>query len=253
MLAVIIEDEKPAANRLSQLISRLAPEIVLVATLDSIRSAISWLEQNEPPQLIFLDIQLADGKSFEIFKSVNVDVPIIFTTAYDEYALQAFEHHCVDYLLKPINEAKLKRSLHKVHQLSSIGNEKILSVLESAASKDKQAKIFKKRFLIKGNNKLLSIRDDQIAFFHVINKIVLLVTFENRSFSIDQTIDELDQVLDERLFFRTSRSVIANIETIAHVEPDRHGKLLVETSSNLKQTFVVSRNRAKAFKDWLGA
>lgn len=252
MRVVIIEDEKPAALRLQKLIHELDPDMVVAAVLDSISSSISWFNQNVAPDLLFLDIQLADGKSFKIFESVEVEVPIIFTTAYDEFALQAFEHHCIDYLLKPIDKEKLKKSLAKINRLTSIGNTKVLDLLQSTLTKKVIPESVKRRFLIKGSNKLLSIKDEQIACFQSHNKIVVLVTHENRSFSVDQTLEELESSLDSELFFRLNRSVIINSDAIEHVEPGGNGKLIVETKPQLKQTFYVSRDRAKAFKQWLG-
>lgn len=252
MKAIIIEDEKPAAERLKNLIEASEFDITVLTILDSIRSSVQWFNKSEKPDLVFLDIHLADGSSFEIFKSVDINVPIIFTTAYDEYALKAFEQNCIDYLLKPINREKLNKSLAKMNQWMTMGSQKLVQLLEQSLKNDQSHKTYKERFLVKGKGKFISIKSNQIAYFQSINKIVLLVTHENRSFPVDHTLEELEGLLDPNNFFRLNRSVLANLHAIGNIESYFNGKLIVWLRPELKDKVVVSRDKAKMFKVWMG-
>ncbi len=252
MKAIIIEDEKPARVRLRKLLLNTGRKIDIIAEIDSVKSSIEWFDANKSPDLIFLDIQLADGQSFEIFKKIKVNAPIIFTTAYDEFALKAFEQNCIDYLLKPVDEEKLRKSLDKMNSWLSIGNEKLMEILENAYQKVSLDKNYKTRFLVKGKNKLISVQDQQIAYFQAQGKLVLLCTFEGRYFPVEQTLEELESTLDPQKFFRINRSIISNLNSVKSIEPYFNGKLLVHLDPELKDEIYVSREKAPSFKKWMG-
>ena len=250
MKSIIIEDELPAARRLKRLLEENETSIEVLDVLDSIQSTVKWFKNNEAPDLVFMDIHLADGYSFEIFNQINLDVPIIFTTAYDEYALKAFEVNSIDYLLKPIDEKKLERSISKLNKWNQ--SKEGLKDLEKLFKKFKEDKSYKSRFLIKQPEKLLTIDENQVAYFMATQKIVLLVTHENRSFPVDQTLEELEQVLNPYKFFRINRKFLANLHAIKNIYNYFHGKLKIELSPPVKQDNFVSREKAPVFKKWLG-
>ena len=252
MKAIIVEDEIPAAERLQKIINDLNRGIDIVAVLDSVKSCIDWFKNNDSPDLVLLDIQLADGPSFEIFKHIRIEAPIIFTTAYDEYALQAFEQNSVDYLLKPITESKLNRSIDRLEQWKHLGKNQLENLLKELTTRELEVHKYKDRFLVKGDNKYISIVEDQIAYFYSVNKIVLLVTHEDRKFAVSQTIEELVPTLNPDKFFRLNRGIIASINSIKSIEPGFNGKLHVKLAPVLKDTVHVSREKAKEFKIWMG-
>ncbi len=252
MKALIIEDEKPAADRLNQLILNSTFDIKVVQVLDSIKSSVSWLKNNELPDLVFLDIHLSDGPSFEILRLIQVDIPIIFITAYDEYALEAFQHNCIDYLLKPVDQRKLNKSLQKMDQWMRMGNQKLLELLEKNLHNKPSPVKYKDRFLVKGKDKLISIKSEQIAYFMSVNKATILITHENRSFAIDYTLEELEKLLDPEHFFRLNRGIFAHQQSIRNIENYFNGKLKVTLMPEQKDKPTISRDKAKAFKIWMG-
>lgn len=249
---LIIEDEAPAYRRLNGLLQEHHPEFEVLEVIDAISEAVRWFEHHRAPDLIFSDIQLSDGLSFEIFKRVEPRCPIIFTTAYDEYMLEAFRTNGIDYLLKPIEAGDLLRSVAKFKALTGNGRATevpdLSRLLERIGS---PAVRYKERFLVKIGARLLPLRTDDIAYFISRDGITELTTREGRSYPIDQPLDELEQQLDPAAFYRLNRATIASLSSIAVVHQHFQGKLKVVLSPAAAQETMVSREKARAFKEWM--
>lgn len=250
MNAIIIEDEAIAAERLEELIKKTAPdEIKIIAKLTSIRESVKWLMENTC-DLIFLDIQLSDGLSFNIFDRVDVNTPIIFTTAYDDYAIKAFNHNSIAYLLKPIKQKQLAQSLEKFRSLKSafqIDFEKLVQEITG-----KKAEL-KKRFLIQFGDKIKKIETNEIAYFFAESKNVFLRTYQNQQYPIDYTLDKLETILDNKIYFRINRKYIINIESIANMTAFSRGriKLFLNPPTDDRNDALVSVERSQDFKKWM--
>ena len=246
---IIIEDEKPSARRLNRMVDDL--EISNQALLHSVEEAIAWFKTNEHPDLIFLDIQLSDGLSFEVFEEIEINSAIIFTTAYDTYALKAFKLNSIDYLLKPIDKDELRIALNKfkdVHQKGSIIN---IETIHQLISQQKEP-IYKTRFSVKIGQHLKLIEVNSISCFYSENKSTLVHTSENRSYVLDTNLDQLESELNPEQFFRVSRKFIIHIKTIRDIISYTNSRLEIKLKPELKdQSIIVSRERVKAFKEWL--
>ncbi len=258
MKVFIIEDERLGLDRLIKLLQEVDPDITVVGYVETVKSAIWWLENNPAPDIIFMDIELADGQCFEIFNKIEVKSPIIFTTSYDEYALRAFKVNSVDYLLKPVRREDLAQSLNKYRSLKSnfvdrdLVNqniEKLISGLQSF----QQPKEYRKRFLVKQGQKLLSVEIDDIAWFSADGKLCFIRTWKNNRFIIDYTLEQLTDMLDPEEFFRVNRSYLVNIRSIASVSHYFNGKLILQLSPAADvNDVIVSREKASDFKHWMG-
>ncbi|MEQ8925826.1 MAG: LytTR family DNA-binding domain-containing protein [Fulvivirga sp.] len=249
MQALIIEDEKPAAEKLVRYLQRL-PEPVSVKTIfQTVSESVSWLQINQDSiDLIFMDIQLLDGKSFEIFDQVEVQKPVIFTTAFDEYALEAFKVNSIDYLLKPITYQDLEKSINKFQSLKNNLSSPPINLNEVLSQLHQKA--FKTRFMVKLGEHIRSITTKDIAFFYAEGRDVYLVTNENRKFIIDYTLEELDELLDPKSFYRANRSFILNIEAITDVVVFSNSRLKVFTNIEIDKEIIVSREKVNTFKEW---
>lgn len=248
--ALIIEDEAPAYRRLSSLLEKQQPAIEVIDVLDSIEGALPWFAENKAPDLIFSDIQLSDGLSFEIYRQSPPPCPIIFTTAYDAYMLEAFRTNGIDYLLKPIEEEELSRSLLKYHALVKAAPqapdiERLLAAIDSRAPRHRD------RFLIKLGQKLLPIATRDIAWFFSRDGATELLTRDGKRHLLDLPLDEIETQLDPTRFFRLNRQCIACIECINVVHQHFNGKLKVELKPAAPEEVMVSREKARAFKEWL--
>jgi DNA-binding LytR/AlgR family response regulator len=254
MNILLIEDEAPAARRLEKMILELAPEAKIVQTLDSVGNAIEYLQGLPALDLIFTDIQLADGLSFEIFEQVEVRVPIVFTTAYDEYALRAFKVNSIDYLLKPIDKGELQKSLDKWRALKSQfasddSLQKNLSqILQQIQGNKKE---YKSRFLVKMGEKLISVAEPEIAYFQAEEKIVFLHTSQGKKYILDYTLDDLEDILNPQHFFRLNRQYIAHLQAIKSINTYFNGKLKIQLSPETTEEVIVSREKSPVLKDWL--
>jgi len=252
MNVLIVEDEPLAAERLIALLKKTGEKFVLQGTLESIEESVSFFSSGQKTDLLFLDIELADGKSFEIFNRITVDTPIIFTTAYDQYALQAFKHFSIDYLLKPIQLEDLQTALGKWRRMSDQGvnvNEQLLQLKEWLNKE--QAKP-KERLLIKSGNKLQYKPTEEVAWFFADGKEVYIYTRnENKKYLIDYTLEQLESLLDKHKFFRISRKVIVNADSIAEVKGLISTRLEVKLNQPCDQELTISRDRSAAFKVWL--
>lgn len=249
---LIIEDEAPAYRRLSGLLAQHHPALEVVDVLDSIEGALRWFAANPAPDLLFSDIQLSDGLSFEIYRQAPPPCPIIFTTAYDAYMLEAFRTNGIDYLLKPIEEEDLARSIAKFEALVRRpvpGSAPDIERLLAAVAGGRPA--YRERFLVKSGTKLLPVPIAEAAYFLSNDGITELHTREGRRHLIDLPLDDLEQQLDPAVYFRLNRQCIACVQCIALVHAHFNGKLKVELRPAAPVEVMVSREKARAFRDWL--
>ncbi len=255
--ALIIEDEEIAAVALKQLLIAAGPEIEVLGVMQSIDESTAWLETWPMPDLIFMDIQLADGLSFSIFEETTITCPVIFTTAYDQYAIRAFEVNSIGYLLKPVTLAPLQKALDKFHshynsdqntESGSISPE----ILESLMKAVKGEQTFRRHFLISSRDKLVPLSVEKIAYFFTELKTVKVVTLDGKSHVIDQTIDNLIQMLDPKHFFRANRQYIIRHKAIHDISIWFNGKLTVSMSVQTPERIVIPRARSSEFKNWYG-
>lgn len=250
MNVIIIEDEKPAARRLSRMLSELAVNVTKM--LHSVEDSIAWFSTNEHPDLIFLDIQLSDGLSFEIFDKLEVKSAIIFTTAYDEYALQAFKLNSIDYLLKPIDDEDLEKAVKKYQDFApkkdqiSIDFNDIKKLLVNPLERE-----FKKRFTAKVGQHLKIINADEVECFFSENKGTYAATTDGRNYLLDTTLENLENEISPKQFFRVSRKFYVNIDHIKDIISYTNSRLQIKMNSFKEQEIIVSRERVKDFKLWL--
>ncbi|MXO05173.1 LytTR family DNA-binding domain-containing protein [Flavobacterium sp. HBTb2-11-1] len=255
MITLIIEDEKPAARLLQRKLEKL--DVTVETMLHSVEESVHWFENNPHPDLIFLDIQLSDGLSFEIFEKIDIKSAIIFTTAYDEYALKAFKLNSIDYLLKPIDEddletavSKFKSRLPKAATESSnlqLDFEQIRQMLSNPFEKT-----YKKRFTVKIGQHLKVITTEEIECFFSENKGTYIHTYDNRDYLIDSTLEILEQELDKKDFFRVSRKFIVPLKAIKEIQVYTNSRLKVILPSYKDDEVIVSREKVQDFKAWLG-
>lgn len=250
MKVIIIEDEKPSARRLQRMLEAI--DVKTETMLHSVEEAINWFNTNEHPDLIFLDIQLSDGLSFEIFETVDIKSAIIFTTAYDEYALQAFKLNSIDYLLKPIDEDDLETAVTKykarLPQKTSIALdfEDIKKLLVNPIERE-----YKKRFSVKVGQHLKLVNIDDIECFYSENKGTYLYTSEGRNYLLDTTLEALENELEPEIFFRINRKFFVNINAIKDMVSYTNSRLQIKLNNYNDDEVIVARERVKEFKEWL--
>ena len=250
MKVIIVEDEKLATERLQTLLKTYDSSIEIIACLESIEDTVHYLKNHSHPDLLLLDIHLSDGHSFEIFKQVSYNRPIIFTTAYDEYALDAFKMLSIDYILKPVSGEALATALNKFKSMSLSFSATDLSRV-SQGWKDQR---YKKRFLGKIGQRLFFIDAEEVAFFQADNKIVYLADKEGNRYIIDHTMERLEEQLDPQHFFRLNRKFIVNISAIQQVKPYYNNRLRLSVKgANQQEEMVISRERVADFKIWADA
>ncbi len=247
MNVIIIEDELPAGAKLISMLQLLDPSIKVVAQLGSVKESLEWLNENHEPELAFVDIQLSDDHSFEIFRKHPVKFPVIFTTAYDKYLLESFEFNSIDYLLKPITEEKLKRSLQKVQKLEQHflqGNTLKLIQQQTAPTKG--------RIVARKGTEFVALDLDEIAYFFTEHKIVFVRDFSGRQMIVDKNLGELETELNKETFFRINRKFIAHQKAIDRFKPD-NGKIRVFLKPEIKEEVHVSKETAPEFRVWIGS
>lgn len=250
MKVIIIEDEKPSARRLQRMLANLDMEADTM--LHSVEESIEWFQNNTHPDLIFLDIQLSDGLSFEIFETIKIKSAIIFTTAYDEYALQAFKLNSIDYLLKPIDSDELETAVRKYKENSpekqavTLDFSDIKKLLVNPLDRE-----YKKRFSVKVGQHLKLINADDIECFYSENKGTYLHTTEGRNYLVDKTLDQLEDELEPHTFFRINRKFFVNINAIKDMVSYTNSRLQIKLNSYKEQEVIVARERVKDFKSWL--
>lgn len=252
MNVLIVEDEALAAERLITLLEKSGEKFTVQGILESIEETVSFFKAGNTTELLFLDIELADGKSFEIFNQVKVTAPIIFTTAYDQYALQAFKHFSIDYLLKPVRQEDLEKAIDKWKRISErpVKWDDQLSQLKDWLRSENQKP--KERLLVKSGNKLQYKPTEEVAYFIADGKEVYIFTLgENKKFLIDYTLEELEKQLDKEKFFRISRKAIVNANAIAEIKGLISTRLEVKLNQPCPHELSISRDRSAAFKSWL--
>jgi DNA-binding LytR/AlgR family response regulator len=253
MNIIIIEDEQKAALDLKDSIESLRPDFNILAVLDSVETALEWFAGHSSPDLIFSDIQLGDGLSFDIFGEVAIRCPVIFCTAYDAYAIQAFEHNGIDYLLKPITGQALEKSLRKVDLFAkSIHTPYDPAVLYNLLSGlETHTKKYKRMFLVHYREKMIPIPVAQIACFSINSQSVLLHTLDNKQYPIPYTLDYLEAVIDPQLFYRANRQHLLAYHAVKEVEPYFDRKLLVKLTLPGTDPVIISKAKASDFLKWL--
>jgi DNA-binding LytR/AlgR family response regulator len=253
MKVLIIEDEPYAQKELIRLLEQTGQRFEILACLDSVKDSIEWFQLNPMPDLIFMDIQLADGLCFEIFRKAKVTAPVIFTTAFDQYAIQAFKVNSIDYLLKPVKLDELKDALHKLEEVKDQFSGK-RGFLESADI-DKLLKSlrpeFKTRFMIKLGDQYKTVDTSDIAYFRAEDNEVMLVTKASRTYIIDHPLDELSQLLDPALFFRISRGYIVEIHSVTKVSKYFNSRLVLELQPDAGEKVLISRVKVQEFLKWM--
>ncbi len=258
---IIVEDEIRSGEMLRDMIMEVRPGWNIQAMLQSVHETVNWLNNNEHPHIIFLDIELADGNCFAIFDEVTVDnTGIIFTTAYNEFALKAFNLNSIDYLLKPIKQSDLERAVNKLDKALEIlekvnvdgkKGEKEINYKELALSIMKLKGGYRKRFLISKREAFFKLSVEDIAYFYFDARVTFAVGFNGHQHIISQSLDKLDEELNPEMFFRSNRQTIVNIEAIEKFESYFSGKLVVKLVNTLNDKIMISRAKASAFKEWM--
>jgi len=251
MKTLIIEDEAPAFRRLQRILEEIEEKIEIIEVIDSVEESVKWLKNHQLPDLIFMDIQLADGLSFEIFNEIEINTPVIFTTAYDEYTLKAFKVNSIDYLLKPINKELLKDSLEKYKRLNSGSNHDHVDISQILKQINPEQKRYKSRFLVKVRDQLISIESKNIAYFYTENGLVYSITKSGKKFMMDYTLDELEDCLEPQMFYRLNRQFISSFDAISKSYQWDKGKLKVDLEPAFNDVVLISRDKASDFKKWL--
>jgi DNA-binding LytR/AlgR family response regulator len=250
---LIVEDEQLASERLQLLLKNYDPQINVVASLESIEETIDWLKNNQEPDLLLMDIHLSDGQSFEILKKTSLKIPVIFTTAYDSYALDAFKEFSIDYLLKPISKDALSKALNKYKAMfDNFITKKARKSPAAGPSAWATEEKYKKRFLCKIGVRTYLLQTEEIAYFVAEQKMVKASDAENNLYVINHTIEKLAYMLDPTQFFRINRSMIVNINMIEQLKPHLNNRLKITLRNNKQnQEIIVSRERVPAFREWL--
>lgn len=250
MKAVIVEDEVVAAQKLERLIRQLANDIQVIAVLQTVDESIEWFSLNAPPNLVFMDIHLADGSAFSIFEKVQITCPIIFTTAYDEYALKAFEVNSIDYLLKPIDEKGFERAMKKFRNLADTNSNNSDMIANILAAFEETKRVYKTNFLIPLKDKLIPLAIDKVACFYTENKMVKIITMDHQTYHMDSTLEEIFIKLDPSNFFRANRQYIVAHKAIRDISIWFGSKLSINMNVPVPEKIIVSKARVPEFKVW---
>lgn len=247
MKVLIIEDELLAQAKLESMLLALDPSITIMGKLSSVKDSVAWLSANPQPDVAFVDIQLSDDHSFEIFRKHPAQFPVVFTTAFDKFLLESFEFNSIDYLLKPITEEKLKRSLTKLKKLEQhflYGN--MMKLIQQTQIRQKE------RIVARKGTEFIALTFDEIAFFFTEHRIVFVKDFAGHQYIIDKNLGELEADLDKKKFFRINRKFVASINAIEKFKPD-NGKIRVFLKPEMKEEIHVSKETAPEFRKWIGA
>jgi DNA-binding LytR/AlgR family response regulator len=252
MRVLIIEDEFHAAEHLKRLVCKYLPEAELVGTIDTVEEAVEWFSSHSHPDLTFMDIQLADGISFSIFDQVQIDSPVIFTTAYNEYSIRAFKVNSIDYLLKPIDDTELSSAIRKFRNME---NQQVKPMMESMTVLFEQfgkKPVYKERFLLKNRDKYSFLLANEIAYFYSEDSLTFIITAKGNSFMYDEPLSKLNEQLDPGKFFQINRKWIVGISSIRHIHAHFNGRVKLELQPHPSKEVFVSRDNVKEFKKWLG-
>jgi DNA-binding LytR/AlgR family response regulator len=245
MKVIIIEDELPAQAKLEEMLRKLKPDATVMAKLGSVKESVQWLSQNGHPDLAFVDIQLSDDHSFEIFRKIVIDFPVIFTTAYDKYLMDSFEFNSIDYLLKPITEDRLQQSLNKIKKLEEHflkgGLLKLINPTTQPSS----------RIVGRKGAEFIAVSMNEVAYFYTEHKVVFAREFSGRQLIIDKTMAELESIVPSKDFFRLNRKYLAQAKAIDRFKPD-NGKIQIFLKPETKEEICVSKETAPTFREWIG-
>lgn len=251
MKVLIIEDEPQAAKRLQRLVEELVEDARVLEKIDSVKRAVEWFNNNHPPDVVLMDIQLADGISFHIFEQCEVKAPVIFTTAYEEYAVKAFKVNSIDYILKPVDKQELAAALNKVRETVPTETDrggllqKMTEMIKMLTQK------YKARFVIKAGEHLRTVEVDQIRFFYSQDKATFCVTEDNRSLIVDYTLEQLGEMINPARFFRINRKYLISAAAIHDIISYTNSRLKVVLKGSHDNAIIVARERVQEFKDWL--
>jgi len=252
MRVVIIEDEQLTAQRLESMLHKYDASIEVAETIPSVSEAVDWFKSNPDPDLAFMDIHLEDGQCFSIFESINLQVPVIFTTAYDEYTIKAFKVNSVDYLMKPLNYEELVQAIEKykrIHAHSEGETHNIETLLQSLHKKEPE---YKDRFLVSIGSRLRTIETNEINYFYSAEKITFLVTKDNQRFPVDYSLDKLALVLNPKEYYRINRQMMVKLSAISNMHVYPKGRIKLDLLPAMKEEVFVSLDKVVEFKDWLG-
>ncbi|HVY76543.1 MAG TPA: LytTR family DNA-binding domain-containing protein [Puia sp.] len=258
MKILLVEDEDLAVKKIQKTLASIDSEAEVIGVTDSIRATVEWLNTHPQPDLILMDIELADGQSFEIFKQTEVKSPVVFTTSYDEYALKAFKVNSIDYLLKPVQKDELQSALgkyKKMRQQYQAGGDPGPVSLESLVrelQQKLQPREFRKRFLVKHGQKLVSVGIEEIAYFFSDGRLNFFKTADNRKFVVEYTMDELEEMIDPERFFRISRSFYVSVSSIEKIDDYFGNRLILGLKPAVDKEALVSREKVTEFKRWMG-
>ncbi len=246
MKVAIIEDETAAAVNLSAILAKVCPEAEIMATLESVAETVEWLSSHPAPDLLFMDIHLADGEAFRIFERIDVPCPIIFTTAYDQYALDAFKVNSIDYLLKPIKESDLVRALDKLRKLTAADVDLYRSRIQDMVHNEERQRVF----LIPVRDKIVPLHTDQIAYCYTSNEKVTACTFEGNHLQLDKSLDKLSKMLPSDRFFRANRQFIIARSAVRDITVWFGSRLSLNLCVNIPERIIISKDRVPEFKRW---
>jgi len=253
MKVIIVEDEAAVARNLVDILVESEPEAEIMGVLESVEETLEWLRNNPAPELGFFDIRLADGSCFEIFEKTKIEFPVIFTTAYDSYALQAFKVNSVDYLLKPVRRDDLSKALNRYkqyfHKNYKADNQLLIEAIREL--RRSQKKEYKKNFLVYIRDRIMPVPVDLIAYFFLENEKVCCITFEGRNYSMDESLERIQKQLNPENFFRANRQFIVSRQSVHSAAHYFHRKLKLSLRPECDQPVLVSKTRASAFKQWL--
>ena len=253
MNVVIVEDELAASDNLSYLLTKINPSITIIAALDTVTATVDFFSKPHNAALVFMDIHLADGISFEVFDQVDIKLPIIFTTAYDQYALKAFKVNSIDYLLKPIDEEELAYALESFEakiQQQGMDEKQMNSLLRLIQTKPTA---YKQTFLVSMGDQLLPIKTENIAYFFIDTGVVKAVTTDDRSYALDLKLEDIEESLNPEVFYRANRQFIIKRDVIVNIKYHFNSKLLVSVQPSCNERIVVSKAKSSDFKKWMGA
>ncbi|WP_035672482.1 LytTR family DNA-binding domain-containing protein [Flavobacterium sp. 83] len=249
MKVIIIEDEKLSAEHLTVLLQKIDPSITVIKYFDTIKTSVTAFKEGLTANLIFMDIHLADGNSFEIFNQIELEIPVVFTTAFDNYAIQAFKQNSIDYLLKPIALQELQFAMEKFKKQQQVGNKDLISSISTAYQQ--MNKEYKTRFLVKSGQTIETIKIEEIHHFETRESLSFLVTHKGSHYSIDYSLDQLESILQPKNFFRINRKIILNIHSIEKVNTYFNSRLSIATKFLDNDARIVSRDRVNDLKKWL--
>ncbi|MDX1936063.1 MAG: LytTR family DNA-binding domain-containing protein [Flavihumibacter sp.] len=250
MKILIVEDEEQAYKRLKKLIAEAVPGAVILDVVMSIQSAIKWFAGNPMPDLVFMDVNLADGESFEIFKQVSITCPIIFTTAYEEYAIKAFKVNSIAYLLKPVDKADIEAAMAKLHSIKGHSPAPdYVNLLKNL--QQPLATAYRERFVVKLGDNLKSIPTDEVAYFFTENKANFLCTREGKKYPIDFNLDQVETQLNPKTYFRINRQFIIAMSSIDEMKSYTRSRVIIKLKPASHLDTIVSVERANKFRDWL--